>query len=131
MKKLLLLSFLFFLSTKSSRLNAQTFDVVRTYGAIPCTVTYEILDTFLNVLYPETVSNPPGPPPPSCHYSGSQKPLYVRISVPGSGNVTIPLDNTPGILYLNCLSAPENYAFYGNVINTPGSTCILQINLQL
>ncbi len=132
MKKLLIISLLSMLSIKSERLNAQSFDVNRSYSAIPCTITYEILDTFLNVLFSETITNPPGPPPPSCHYGGSAKPLYVRITAPlPSGNITIPLDGTPGILYLNCLPLPGNFAFSGSVISTPGSTCQLQINLQL
>jgi hypothetical protein len=119
------------LSIKSERLNAQSFDVNRSYSAIPCTITYEILDTFLNVLFSETITNPPGPPPPSCHYGGSAKPLYVRITAPLSGNITIPLDGTPGILYLNCLPLPGNFSFSGSVIPTPSSPCTLQINLQL
>jgi hypothetical protein len=131
MKQLLIISLLSMLSIKSERLNAQSFDVNRSYSAIPCTITYEILDTFLNVLFSETITNPPGPPPPSCHYGGSAKPLYVRITAPLSGNITIPLDGTPGILYLNCLPLPGNFSFSGSVIPTPSSPCTLQINLQL
>jgi hypothetical protein len=132
MKKLLLISFLSMLSIKSVRLNAQSFEINRMYGAIPCTVKYEILDTFLNVLYTETVSNPPGPISPTpCQYPGPSKPKYIRFIVIGSGNVTVPLDGTPGILFLNCLPVPGNFAFYGNIQTLPPPSCNFRIDIQI
>ena len=132
MKKLLLITFLSMLSIKSVRLNAQSFEINRIYGAIPCTVKYEILDTFLNVLYTETVSNPPGPISPTpCQYFGPSKPKYIRFTA--GGNVTVPLDGTPGILYLTCLPVPGNYAFYGNIQTTtaPPPSCHYRIDIQI
>ena len=133
MKKLLIISFLSVLSIKTQRLNAQlnSFEINRMYGAIPCTVKYEILDTFLNVLYTETVSNPPGPISPTpCQYPGPSKPKYIRFTV--GGNVTVPLDGTPGILFLTCLPIPGNFAFYGNIQTLPQpSSCFYRIDIQI
>jgi hypothetical protein len=132
MKKLLIISFLSVLSIKTQRLNAQlnSFEINRIYGAIPCTVKYEILDTFLNVLYTETVSNPPGPISPTpCQYPGPSKPKYIRFTV--GGNVTVPLDGTPGILFLTCLPVPGNFAFYGNIQTLPPPSCNFRIDIQI
>ncbi len=134
MKNLLIIIFLSFGATKTVKLNAQlnSFEINRIYGAIPCTVKYEILDTFLNVLYTETVSNPPGPISPTpCQYPGPSKPKYIRFTA--GGNVTVPLDGTPGILYLTCLPVPGNYAFYGNIQTTtaPPPSCHYRIDIQI
>lgn len=133
MKKLLIILFLTFGATKTVKLNAQlnSFEINRMYGAVPCTVKYEILDTFLNVLYTETVSNPPGPISPTpCQYPGPSKPKYIRFTA--GGNVTVPLDGTPGILYLTCLPVPGNYAFYGNIQSLPPlSNCNYRIDVQI
>ena len=133
MKKFIIILCVFCLSTL--RLNGQSFEVNRIYGAIPCTVSYEILDTFYNLLYSETVTNPPGPiipAPPACQYSGTAKPKYIKFDVSGSGNVTVPLDGTTGSIFLTCLTAPNLHYFYGFMYQQPpGSSCYYRIDIQL
>ena len=117
------------------RLDGQSFEVNRIYGAIPCTVRYTIMDTFYNLLYTETLTNPPGPiipSPPACQYAGTSKPKYIKFDVPGSGNITVPLDGTVGSIFLNCLTAPNLHYFNALMYKLPpGSACYYRIDIQL
>ncbi len=70
--------------------------------------------------------------PTPCQYPGPLKPKYIRFIVIGSGNVTVPLDGTPGILFLTCLPIPGNFAFYGNIQTLPQpSSCFYRIDIQI
>ena len=42
------------------------FNIQETYGAIPCTVKYTVLDASLNTIISRTIVNPPGPGPQGC-----------------------------------------------------------------
>ncbi len=57
-----------------------SFRVERNYLAIPCTITYTVYDSSMTFIMSETITNPPGPPPPPC-FGGI--PAFVEINVNG------------------------------------------------
>jgi len=76
------------------------FRIVRNHGAIPCSVTYSILDASRTVLFSETVTNPPAvvPSPPN----GTGIPVYAEIIVSGN-KVIVDLNCCcPIELFCNC-----------------------------
>jgi len=83
-----------------------TFKIIRTYGAIPCTVTYSILDSSLSVLFTETVTSTPSPSP-SGSYLGT--PVFAELLVSGN-RVRVDLNCCCGV-ELYCVCSPLN-AFY-------------------
>ena len=93
------------------------FRIIRNYGAIPCSVTYSILDSSLVVLFSETVTNPPIPAP-SGNMPGT--PVYAEIIVSGN-KVIVDLNCCcPIQLYCNCTPLNAYHMFKICVEPDPG-----------
>lgn len=112
------------------------FNIQETYGAIPCTITYDVLDASLNSIFNRTVSNPPSqlPPPPApplppC-YLGT--PVFIEVTACGT---TFRMSLSPGacqdiLLNCSCIVPTSWYAFSFCLISTPGGTCPYVLNIS-
>ena len=108
-----------------------SFSIQETYGAIPCTVKYTVLDASLNTIISRTIVNPPGPGPQGCF---TPDPVFVEIEACGT-KFRVPID-TSGcchdvLLYCNCFSTPGWYAFSACLVETPDGPCDYQLNIQI
>ena len=108
-----------------------SFRVERVYTVIPCQITYTVYEASGTIIFTETITNPPGPPPPAppC-FIGT--PAYLTISViPGTPiPFTVPVDCSVVSKWINC-PTPHFHPFSACLITDPTSTCsnVLQINL--
>ena len=109
-----------------------SFDIQETYGAIPCTITYDVLDATLNSIFSRTVSNPPSPPPPpsTCF---NPNPTFIQVTACGTTfRMALSLGACQDILlFCNCLPNPGWYAFSFCLVPTPGGTCDYQLNIHV
>lgn len=105
-----------------------SFRVERVYTAIPCVITYTVYDASGLFILTETVTNPPGPPPPAppC-FIGT--PATVEIDVNGI-RFTIPVNCSITTIWINC-PTPHFHPFSACLIADPTLTCsnVLQISL--
>jgi len=111
-----------------------SFNIQETYGAIPCTVKYTVLDASLNTIITRTIVNPPSPPTPPFPTCFTTDPVFVEIEACGT-KFRVPL-NTNGccqdvLLYCNCFSTPGWYAFSACLVETPDGPCDYQLNIQI
>ena len=106
-------------------------NIQETYGAIPCTITYDVLDASLNSIFSRTVSNPPSQIPlPTCKMG---TPAFIQVTACGT---TFRMALSPGacqdiLLFCNCLPNPGWYAFSFCLVSTPSGTCDYQLNIQV
>ena len=106
------------------------FNIQETYGAIPCTITYDVLDSSLNSIVTNTISNPPGPPPPGCF---SPMPAFIEVTACGT---TFRVSLNPGgccqdfLLNCSCIIPTSWYAFSFCLVPTPGGTCPYVLNIN-
>lgn len=111
-----------------------SFNIQETYGAIPCTVKYTVLDASLNTIITRTIVNPPSPPTPPFPTCFTPDPVFVEIEACGT-KFRVPID-TNGcchdvLLYCNCFSTPGWYAFSACLVETPDGPCDYQLNIQI
>lgn len=104
------------------------FRVERYYNAIPCTVEYNILDASYNVLYGQTVTNPPGSYNTSCQ---SGTPAWGEIIV-GSTQIRFPIDCCcPIEVWLTCLPSPSFHPFRICMIADPNPGCDYLVTVEI
>jgi len=111
-----------------------SFNINETYGAIPCTVKYTVLDASLNTIVTRTIINPPTPPVPPFPPCFPINPAFVEIEACGC-KFRVPV-NTGGCcqdvqLFCNCLTTPSWYTFHVCLIPTPGGPCDYTLNIQV
>lgn len=111
-----------------------SFSLVRNYGAIPCSLVYNILDASYGVLLTETIVNPPGtvPPPslppfpPGC-YPGM--PAWGEIIIGGT-QIRFPIDCCcPIEIWLTCLPAPGYHPF--RICMQPHPACGFEVTVDI
>ena len=110
-----------------------SFSIQETYGAIPCTITYSLLDSTLSTFFTRTISNPPSPIPPPIPppcYLGT--PVFIEVTACGT---TFRMSLNPGacqdiLLNCSCIVPTSWYAFSFCLVSTPGGTCPYVLNIN-
>ena len=107
-----------------------SFNIQETYGAIPCTITYDVLDASLNSIFNRTVSNPPSTLPLPLCKPGT--PAFIEVTACGT---TFRMVLNPGacqdiLLNCSCIVPTSWYAFSFCLVPTPGGTCPYVLNIS-
>lgn len=110
-----------------------SFSINESYINPPCTVSYSILDSSLNVQYTRTIVNPPTPPvpaPPTCF---TFDPAFVEITACGT-TFRLTLNNSgccqDVLLFCSCAGVPGWYPFHACLIPSDGP-CDYVLNIQV
>ena len=110
-----------------------SFSINETYINPPCTVSYSILDSSLNVQYTRTIVNPPTPPtppPPPCF---NFDPAFVEITACGT-TLRLALNGTSCcqdvLLFCSCAGVPGWYPFHACLIPSDGP-CAYVLDIQV
>lgn len=109
-----------------------SFSINESYVNPPCPVTYNILDSSLNLIFSRTITNPPtpGPPPSLCF---SPDPAFVEIIACGS-TIRIPTNNSgccqDVLLFCSCAGVPGWYPFHACLIPS-GGPCDYVLDIQI
>jgi hypothetical protein len=104
-----------------------TFRIDRNYNAIPCTVDYTVYDASWNVLFNESVSNPPGPQPTI--QTGT--PAWIKFSV-GGNQFRFPVDCCcPFEVYLTCTYSSAFHPFKACLTEDPSFQADLLLSIEM
>ena len=109
-------------------LKNMSFRVERNYLAIPCSITYTVYDNSMTFLMTETVTNPPGLPPPPCTPG---IPAWIEFQVSGT-RIKIPIDCGCLVeIWITCTPSPGFHPFRACLTPDPLGLCTDLLTIDL